>query len=263
MTNYVENEGAKIAYTQMGSGPLVVLIPGANGESVRYTPLMMALKDDFTVVRLDRRAAGESTGDAGAALDLKQATRDVKAVIEAMDMGPAIVFGSSAGAVIALNVGEQHPEIVKQLLVHEPPVTEILPEPQATEWRELFIKVKYTFDTDGALPAMKLFMSETVGLGVAAQPGDQSESTHDRFLRHEFRVINSFKPDLGLLKSNAIPVVMQAGDLSGDACYAETARYIAKSMPCELAVVPGHHIGYVSQPAEFADAFRKITADVL
>lgn len=263
MTNYVENEGAKIAYTQMGSGPLVVLIPGGNGESVRYTPLMMALKDDFTVVRIDRRAAGESTGDADAALDLKQAARDVKAVIEEVGMGPAIVFGSSAGAVIALNVGEQHPEIVKQLLVHEPPVTEILPEPEATKWRDFFIKVKDTFDTDGALPAMKLFMSETVGLGVAAHPGDQSESTHDRFLRHEFRVINSFKPDLALLKSNAIPVVMLAGDQSGDAYYAETARYIAKTMPCELAVVPGHHIGYVSQPTEFADAFRKITAEVL
>lgn len=259
MTFFVENEGAQIAYEMSGAGPLVVLIPGGNGNSTRYRLLARLLAPHFTVVRVDRRAAGHSTGDAEADLDLAQAARDVCAVIGAVGQGAAIVFGSSAGAVIALKTGENHPEVVRQLLIHEPPVTEILPEPEASRWRDFNEQVKTTFDTEGAGPAMRLFASTMVGVEPVSGPADQAPETHARFLKHEFRRINSYRPDLVRLREAGIPITMLAGADSGDAYYVETARFMAQALPCTLKTMPGHHAGYLFE----ADAFAMALEDVV
>jgi pimeloyl-ACP methyl ester carboxylesterase len=257
MTHFVETEGARIAYDIQGSGPLMVIIPGGNGDSSLFTPLMNALSDRFTVVKIDRRAAGRSTGDPDSEFSLAQAARDVAAVIGTLALGPAITFGTSAGAVIALKLAQDRPEMIRKLLVHEPPVTDILPEPLATKWRQFNERVKMTFDTEGSASAMRMFASTIVGFEDAEMPGDQTHETSDRFFAHEFRHINSFKPDLGRLRDTGMSITMLIGAESGNAYYVQTARYLAENLPCELRIVSGHHIGYVFKTPGFANALEK------
>jgi len=260
MTRFVETEGAQIAYNVLGVGPLLILVPGGNGDSARFGPVAEALSETFTVATIDRRAAGRSTGDPNAELDLAQAARDVAAVIRAIDAGPAIVFGTSAGAVIALEFAQDHSDLLAHLLIHEPPVTEILPEPAATKWRDFNDQVKQTFDEKGVSAAMRLFASTMVGFENVAMPGDQTPETNDRFFKYEFRHINSFKPNLDLLRHIEAPITMLIGADSGDAYYVQTARYLAEHLPCGLQVLPGNHLGYVSCPVSFADCLMKDTA---
>src|SRR5262249_24245163 len=52
--------GAILHYESQGIGPVLVLIPGANGEAGIFKPLADALQDAFTVVRYDRRGFSDS-----------------------------------------------------------------------------------------------------------------------------------------------------------------------------------------------------------
>ena len=52
--------GAVLHYETQGSGPVLVLVPGANGEAGIFKPLADALQDAFTVVRYDRRGFSDS-----------------------------------------------------------------------------------------------------------------------------------------------------------------------------------------------------------
>lgn len=58
--NTIELKGAKLRYHQIGQGPVLIFIPGANGTGDIFMPLAQQLKDHFTVVAVDRRDYGES-----------------------------------------------------------------------------------------------------------------------------------------------------------------------------------------------------------
>ena len=51
------------------------------------------------------------------------------ALIRELDAGPAVVFGSSSGAQVALQVLIDYPELVDTLFCHEVPVYRGLPYP--------------------------------------------------------------------------------------------------------------------------------------
>jgi pimeloyl-ACP methyl ester carboxylesterase len=51
----LEVPGAILHYEAQGSGPQLILVPGANGDAGIFKPLADALQDAFTVVRYDRR----------------------------------------------------------------------------------------------------------------------------------------------------------------------------------------------------------------
>ncbi len=56
----LELQGAKLRYHQLGQGPVLIFIPGANGTGKIFLPLAKQLKDHFTVVTVERRHYGES-----------------------------------------------------------------------------------------------------------------------------------------------------------------------------------------------------------
>ncbi len=254
----VHTEGADLACHREGNGPLLLLVVGGNGDSRRFAPLSAQLADRYTVVRYDRRANAGSSGDTQGELDMAQQGRDVAAVIRAAGDQPAYVFGNSAGANIALKLTQDHPKLVRALVDHEPPITDFLPKAKAAPWREFFDRVYDTYLTTGGAAAMQLFASSFVGLDQnAAAPGDQ-DGDFERFLAHEFRVINSFVPDLDVLRRGGVPMVTAAGRASGEAFYAQTARELARQLPCPCIEVSGHHLSYASDPVVFANELHQI-----
>jgi pimeloyl-ACP methyl ester carboxylesterase len=253
----IYTEGADIAYDVEGQGPLLLLIVGGNGDSSRFIGLSSHLADRYTVVRYDRRANARSTGDKQSKLDMAQQGRDAAAVIRAMGSEPAYVFGDSAGANIALKLTQDHPHLVRGLVDHEPPVSDILPD--GPEWRKFFDSVYDTYLAQGGAPAMKLFATSFVGLPSAAiEPPDQEGGDFDRFLAHEFNVINRFIPDLDALRRGGVPMVTAVGRASADAFYAQTARLLARELPCPCVEMIGHHVSYASDPVIFANELHEI-----
>lgn len=259
-TASVFNDGAELTYDIEGSGPVLLLVAGGNGESGRFTPLSKYLAGRYTVVKYDRRANGRSSGDKSAEMSMAQAGRDAAAIIEAVNLGKAYVFGNSAGANISLQLTQAHPHLVKAAVIHEPPISDFLPEPDGSKWRAFFDRVYDVYLAEGAGPAMRLFASTLVGFerNVLAEPGDQAGGDHERFLAHEFRHINTFVPDLQALRSGGVPIAMAVGRASDGAFYAQTAHELARQLPCPCVEVVGNHLGYVFDAAQFAEDLHGI-----
>ena len=96
-----------------------------------FAPLADALAGDHTVVTYDPRGLAHSTIDdprQDATPELR--ADDVAAIIDALGADRADVFGSSGGAVTGLALVARHPEKVGTLVAHEPPLMELLPDPE-------------------------------------------------------------------------------------------------------------------------------------
>lgn len=50
--NRLKLKGATLNYYKVGQGPILILVPGANGTGDIFLPLAEHLKDNFTVVTM-------------------------------------------------------------------------------------------------------------------------------------------------------------------------------------------------------------------
>jgi pimeloyl-ACP methyl ester carboxylesterase len=102
MTEFAtSNDGTRIAYETIGSGPALVLVDGAmcSREFGPCRSMAEHLADRFAVTIYDRRGRGESGDSAGYAPEREY--EDLAAVIAAAG-GDAYVLGYSSGAALAL-----------------------------------------------------------------------------------------------------------------------------------------------------------------
>jgi pimeloyl-ACP methyl ester carboxylesterase len=84
---------------------------------------------DRTMVTFDPRGVERSVKtDPDSAVTPDIQADDVHAIIEAVGLGPVDVFGSSGGAVTGLALVAKHPDDVRTLVAHEPPLASLLPD---------------------------------------------------------------------------------------------------------------------------------------
>src|SRR6187397_3305157 len=95
--------GAELYYEVRGSGPPVVLIMGGTGDGGHFDTLADLLADEFTIVTYDRRGNGRSPVPAGwQTTSAGEQADDAAALLDALGVGPAAVFGTSSGGSFAL-----------------------------------------------------------------------------------------------------------------------------------------------------------------
>jgi pimeloyl-ACP methyl ester carboxylesterase len=105
--------GAELYYEVCGGGPPVLLIMGFTGDAGHFETLAGALASEFTVISYDRRGNGRSPRPPGwAATRPEEQADDAAALLAALGLSPAAVFGTSAGANFALCLLIRHPETV-------------------------------------------------------------------------------------------------------------------------------------------------------
>lgn len=115
-------EGAELYCERRGSGPPLLLITGGIGDAGFYSSAANILANEFTVLNYDRRCNSRSTGDRSIDMTVAQQARDAIAIIKAMGHDKAIIFGSSGGGIIGLELAAANPNVIDFLIVHEPPV---------------------------------------------------------------------------------------------------------------------------------------------
>ena len=114
----VSKDGTTIAIEQSGSGPAVILVAAALADHGGTTKLATHLSRGFTVINYDRRGRGKSTDTQPYAVERE--VEDIEALIDST-AGPAFVFGSSSGAVLALEAASRLGAKIPQLFLYEPP----------------------------------------------------------------------------------------------------------------------------------------------
>ena len=84
---------------------------------------------DRTVVTYDPRGVERSVkADPASRSTPEQHADDLHRIIDELGAGPVDLFASSGGAVNALALVATHPEQVRTLVAHEPPLASILPD---------------------------------------------------------------------------------------------------------------------------------------
>jgi len=111
-------DGTVIAYEKTGAGPAVVLVSAALADRDGARRLARELAPTFTVINYDRRGRGKSSNTEPYAVERE--IEDLEALVDAVGQ-PVFVFGSSSGAVLALDAGTRFGARVKKLFLYEPP----------------------------------------------------------------------------------------------------------------------------------------------
>jgi len=111
-------DGCGLHYDIVGEGPAMVLTPGGREGRLVLAPLVAELSKHFRVLTWDRRNTGES--------DLyfdptrsEQAiwSEDLVGLVRALDFGPAIIAGGSAGCRVSLNTVLRDPAIARCMVL--------------------------------------------------------------------------------------------------------------------------------------------------
>lgn len=113
----------ELHYVEQGSGEPLILLHGGQGDYRAWEPQMAALSPNFRVISYSRRYHFPNH-------NLLTATNhsayveaeDLAAVIKALGLGRVHLVGTSIGAATALVFALKHPEMVRSLVLAEPPI---------------------------------------------------------------------------------------------------------------------------------------------
>ena len=115
----LSQDGAKISYLSMGSGPSVLVLPGALSMAADYAAFASALAEHFTVHIIERRGRGLSSPQGDDYSILKE-REDVLALQQ--ETGASLLVGHSFGGLVTLEVARNNPLFTK-VAVYEPGVS--------------------------------------------------------------------------------------------------------------------------------------------
>jgi 3-oxoadipate enol-lactonase len=253
----VPGEGVRTAYRLLGSGPLVLLIHGAEADHTMFLALMDALAANFSVVAYDQRDSG-GTENGSAPYDLEALAHDAAALIRfLLDTrgGHSVhVYGTSFGGQIAQVVAARHPHLVDRLILGSTwAVGRQLGDVNATAIEQL-ARLRGRLP-DSAHELASLFFSPAF---LAARPETVdlfrgSQRTADQAARRA-RMMQAAPPAIDFTRITS-PTLLLAGGADRLIPPAETfdlARLIANAHMQELPDLP--HVGAIEDPERVARA---------
>lgn len=116
---FIEVEGVRLHYVERGSGPLIILLHG-NATMVQdwlASGVFDALAATNRVIAFDRPGFGHSERPRTTVWTPAAQARLIAAALEAMGCGPATIVGHSFAAMVAAEMGLNHPEIAEALVL--------------------------------------------------------------------------------------------------------------------------------------------------
>lgn len=258
--------GATLYYEVRGAGPLVVLV-GAPMDADSFAPLADLLAADHTVLTTDPRGIHRSRlerPDSDSTPELR--ADDLARLIAHADARPAAVLGSSGGAVSALALAQAHPGRVRTVIAHEPPQDELLPDRDELRVRtEDMIATYLAGDRRKAwrifLDTADIHLPDEVFEAMFGADPEPRAATDERFwFTHELRPSVRWRPDVAALRAGAPRIVVGIGEESAGQLCDRASRTLAAQLGVEPVLFPGDHIGFVGEPAAFAEHLRAVLA---
>ena len=147
------SDGTTIAYEQVGTGPVLILVGGALNNRHSTAGLVSLLEKSFMVLSYDRRGRGDSTDTPPYAVERE--VEDLHAVAAAAD-GPVNVYGHSSGAILSLEAAAAGLPL-RKIAVYEPPYL----TGGADGWQDFMEKIASLADTGHGGDAVQEFIRHT------------------------------------------------------------------------------------------------------
>ncbi len=237
---------------------------------------------DRTVVTYDPRGVERSEkADPATQSTPDQHADDLHRIVAALDRGPVDLFASSGGAVNALAFVAKHPEDVRTLIAHEPPLASILPDREgamaATQ------AIADTYQRSGFGPGMAKFIVAVSHQGpmtaeFASQPApdpamfglptEDDGTRTDPLLFQNITTCTHYEPVFEALRSASTRIVLAVGAESGGTMAHRGAVAAAERLGTVAVTFPGDHGGFLGgeygqrgEPDAFAAKLREVLAE--
>ncbi len=175
------------------------------------------------------------------------------------DLGtaPVSIFGTSFGALVALDLAARCPEIVDMVIVHEPPLGQLL---AGSERQAFDINLDAQPDAASALNAIAASVGVTRGSADGARGSRPVVRRADveLFIRRDVPAIGAYAIDLERLSSLSNRIVVMGSDQARGFYPYRCAQRLADYLGTALVEVPGNHATMVQHPNEFAALLRSV-----
>ncbi len=236
---------------------------------------------DRTVVTYDPRGIERSTKDNPASSSTpEQHADDLHRIIDELGGGPVEVFASSGGAVNALALVAAHPDQVRTLVAHEPPLASILSDYEGA--MAACEAVSDAYQQHGFGAGMARFIAVVSHQGPfdpaeAGQPGpdpamfglptEDDGNRNDPLLFQNIVSSTHYEPDFVALRAAPTRIVLGAGAESAGTLAHRGALATAEQLGAEPVIFPGDHGGFLGgeygqrgDPDGFAAKLREVLA---
>jgi pimeloyl-ACP methyl ester carboxylesterase len=234
---------------------------------------------DRTVVTYDPRGAERSRRTDGAATSTpEEHADDLHRIIAAVGAGPVDLFASSGGAVNALALVARHPEDVRTLVAHEPPLAALVPD--AEHALAACRDISETYHRDGTGAGMAKFIAIVSHQGpitaeylaapapdpaMFGMPTEDDGSRDDVLLGQNLLSCTSYEPDVEALRAAPTRIVVAVGAESEGQLARRGGEAVAERLGTTPVVFPSDHGGFLGgeygqtgQPEPFAARLREV-----
>lgn len=256
--------GADLHHEIRGQGPLIALV-GAPMDARPFAALADLLAVDHTVLTADPRGIFRSGVDDREQVSTPELRADDLArLLQHVDAGPAVVLGSSGGAVTALALTQARPDLVSTVIAHEAPLEELLEDRAELHARTEAMVTHYLVgDVVGAWEQFFTDAGIEVPPGMVAQMfggerDPQVVADEHYWFAHEMRASTWWMPDPTLLRGSPVCLVLGIGEESAGQSCDRACRALGALIGVVPVSFPGDHTGFVDQPAVFADRLRDV-----
>jgi pimeloyl-ACP methyl ester carboxylesterase len=115
--------GVELHYIEQGHGDPVILLHGGQGDYRAWSPQILVLKPHYRVISYSRRYHYPNDNPiAGTSHSALVDAEDLAALMAQLGLESAHLVGTSYGAFTALAFAVKHPEMVRSLVLAEPPI---------------------------------------------------------------------------------------------------------------------------------------------
>jgi pimeloyl-ACP methyl ester carboxylesterase len=259
--DFVIANGATLYYEKCGTGPAVLFIAGSTGDVGNFTRAADLLADEFTVVTYDRRGNSRSPRPSGwTKTSVVEQADDAAGLIQELGLAPAVVFGASAGALIALELMIRRPQLLRAGILQEPSIFAALPDPTSAlaPRRALVEEAMRTKGARGAVEALLCYLNDDSVL--TAIPSDVLErmlENAETILGIESPGFAGWQPKPEDLARLSVPVVLMIARETLPV-YKQVMDLLASQLKVEPITVAGRHGFYYYRPQDLSDVLRPI-----
>ncbi|HMM41589.1 MAG TPA: alpha/beta hydrolase [Thermomicrobiales bacterium] len=263
-----------LAYVEQGQGDSVVLVHGGVNDYRSWRRQMEPFAARRRVIAYSRRYHWPNARpDGDVPYRLAQHVADLGSLIETLDLAPARLVGSSYGAMTSLTFAVRRPELVRSLVLGEPPLLLWLPQlPGGSELLESFL-------TNGFGPArealargegeagVRLFINAVLGPGMfdrLPEPTREMMVSNVPEMRLETATpLEEYLSDVTPedVERVEIPTLLVVGEIS-PAMFPLITDELARRLPnAERATIPGASHGMHGQnPAAYNEVVSAFLA---
>lgn len=234
MMAFVRLEGCDLYYEEVGQGVPILLIHPSGATAATWGSVTEELGRIGRVITYDRRGYARSGGHPVRSVSTH--TADAAAILESLGTPPAVVVGTSAGAMIAIDLVVRRPDLVRAVIEHEGPwrFTRHLPTaPQVTAFAtigSLVLRGRYGDAAEALLRSAYSYRDGGSAWDAFPEAWRQAGRENARAALWDFLITIGNYPSAMELATVGVPVVCSYGARSPD-FIVRCTRSLAAAIP--------------------------------